>query len=130
MGVDCNRDAWNQEGRPQMKYENDTPFDSVEGAHEYLTLLIEAVLDAKKEVASDLAIKEANVGPVRHTKALRVVLYNLERLERHMKISRRLLNDLRSLRRLILQEREEPVILQTRQTPKTTAQLRARSIPA
>ncbi len=113
-----------------MKYENDTPFDSVEGAHEYLTLLIEAVLDAKKEVASDLAIKEANVGHVRHTKALRVVLYNLERLERHMKISRRLLNDLRSLRRLILQERVEQALLEVWQTPKTPAQLPARSIPA
>lgn len=96
----------------------------------YLTLLIEAVLDAKKEVASDLAIKEANLAHVRHTKALRVVHYNLERLERHMKISRRILNDLRSLRRLILQERSEPLILKVRQTPKIIPQLPRRSIPA
>jgi len=113
-----------------MNYERDTPFDSVEGAHEYLTLLIEAVLDAKKEVESDLATREANVSLVRHIKALRVVLYNLERLERHMKISRRLLNDLRSLRRVILQERVEPVILQVRQNAQPNAQLSKRRIPA
>ncbi len=113
-----------------MNREHETPFDSVEGAHEYLTLLIEVVLDAKKEVASDLAIKEANFAHVRHTKALRVVHYNLERLERHMKISRRILNDLRSLRRLILQERSEPVILEVRQTPEIAPQLNVRGIPA
>jgi hypothetical protein len=113
-----------------MKYEHETPFDNVEGAHEYLTLLIEVVRDAKKEVESDLAIKETNVSLVRHTKALRVVLYNLERLERHMKISRRLLNDLRSLRRLILQERAESVVLQVRQSAQPTARLSTRSIPA
>lgn len=115
---------------PTMNYEHETPFDSVEGAHEYLTLLIEAVLDAKKEVESDLAINEANVSLVRHKKALTVVLYSLERLERHMKISRRLLNDLRSLRRLILQERSEPVILQVRQSAQRTAQLSTGRIPA
>ncbi len=113
-----------------MNREHETPFDSVESAHEYLTLLIEALLDAKNEVASDLAIREANFGHVRHTKALQVVLYNLERLERHMKISRRLLNDLRSLRRLILQERLEPVILEVRQTRNITPQLPDRSILA
>ena len=113
-----------------MKHERDTPFDSIEGAHEYLTLLMEEVLDAKKEVQSDLATKEAGVSLGRHAEALRVVLYNLERLERHMKISRRLLNDLRSLRRLILQERAEPVVLQIRQTPTTVGRLPIRSIPA
>jgi len=36
---------------------------------------------------------------------LRLALYNLEKLAIHMNKSRRVLNDLRSLRRLLLEER-------------------------
>jgi len=35
------------------------------------------------------------------------VLYKLEKLEQHLKVSGRLLNDLRTLRRLLLEERSE-----------------------
>ena len=38
----------------------------------------------------------------------RIVQFKLEKLEQHLKTSSRLLNDLRSLRRLLLDERLEP----------------------
>ena len=41
----------------------------------------------------------------RRLEALRLVLYKLERLEHHLKASCLELNDLRTLRRLLLQER-------------------------
>jgi len=85
----------------------ETPFDSVEGAHEYLTLLAETILEARSEVAADIKAAE---GPNldRRLEALRLAFLKLEQLERHVKTSCRLLNDLRTLRRLLLGEREGP----------------------
>jgi hypothetical protein len=40
--------------------------------------------------------------------ALRIVEFKLDKLEQHLKTSSRLLNDLRTLRRLLLDERAEP----------------------
>jgi len=42
--------------------------------------------------------------------ALRLVLYKLEKLEQHIRASRRLLNDLRTLRRLLLDERADAAL--------------------
>jgi len=81
----------------------ETPFDNVEGAHEYIGLLVEAVQQARAEVAQDLAAAVADPDP-RALEALRVVAYKLERLETQLASSRRLLNDLRRLRRLLLGE--------------------------
>jgi hypothetical protein len=83
---------------------NETPFDSVEGAHEYLRLLADAVLDAKNEIAEDIKAAE-DPQLSRRLEALRLVFFKLEKLERQVKTSRRLLNDLRTLRRLLLGER-------------------------
>lgn len=41
----------------------------------------------------------------RHVDALRIALYNLHKLDQHICMSRRVLNDLRTLRPLIGQER-------------------------
>jgi hypothetical protein len=90
-----------------MRDQDETPFDSVEGAHEYLSLLAEVVLDAKSEVAVDIKAAEApNLN--RRLEALRLAFLKLEQLERHVKTSRRLLNDLRTLRRLLLGGRTGP----------------------
>lgn len=86
----------------------ETPFDNIEGAHEYLGLLAEAVDEAKHNADSDI-LSEGGAQSQRRLDALRLVMYKLEKLEQHIKISRRLLNDLRSLRRLLLDERAEPV---------------------
>jgi hypothetical protein len=81
-----------------------TPFDSIEGAQEYLALLREAVEEAKQTAGSDIAT-EAKAKSSRRLDALRLVWFKLEKLDLHVKASYRLLNDLRTLRRLLLEER-------------------------
>ncbi len=80
----------------------ETPFDSVEGAHEYVGLLLQAVRQAREEVAQDLA--EAQGADPRAAEALRLVAWKLSRLEGQLSSSRQLLNDLRRLRRLLVPE--------------------------
>lgn len=91
-----------------MKDRSETPFDSVEGAREYLSLLSEAIQDAKNEIEADIRAAEDPKFP-RRLEALRLVSFKLDKLEQHVKNGRRLLNDLRTLRRLLLDEREEPI---------------------
>jgi hypothetical protein len=84
-----------------------TPFDSVENAQQYVRLLVEAIAEAKNEIAADLVAAE-QVKTDRRLEALRLVQFKLDKLEHHLKTSSRLLNDLRTLRRLLLDERPEP----------------------
>ncbi len=79
----------------------ETPFDNVEGAHEYVGLLLEAVREAREEVELDLAEASAATEG-RRSEALRMVAWKLARLEAQLTASRRLLNDLRRLRRVLL----------------------------
>jgi hypothetical protein len=83
-----------------------TPFDTVENAHQYVHLLVEAIAEAKSEIAADLDLAVAG-HPDRRVEALRVVQFKLDKLEQHLKTSSRLLNDLRTLRRLLFDERPE-----------------------
>ncbi len=80
----------------------ETPFDSVESAQQFVELLAEAIEEARGEVDADLEIPQAE----RRLEALRLVSFKLSRLSLHMAASRRLLNDLRTLRRLLLAERD------------------------
>src|SRR5208282_2124801 len=91
-------------GKARMSYTSETPFDSIEGSHQYVSLLAEAIEEARREVDEEiaLAIKE---GPERRKEALQIVAYNLAKLSLHITTSGRLLNDLRSLRRLLQAER-------------------------
>ena len=66
-------------------------------------LLLETIADARNELAADAAGAEAN--PDRRLEALRLVQYKLEKLDAHLQSSSRILNDLRTLRRLLLEER-------------------------
>ena len=84
-----------------------TPFDTVENAQQYVRLLVEALAEAKSEIAADLDAAVA-ARPDRRVEALRVVQFKLDKLEQHLKASSRLLNDLRTLRRLLFEERPEP----------------------
>jgi hypothetical protein len=88
-----------------MSYRSETPFDSIEGSHQYVSLLAEAIEEARREVDEEiaLAIREA---PERRREALQIVAYNLAKLSLHIKTSGRILNDLRTLRRLLQSERE------------------------
>jgi flagellar biosynthesis chaperone FliJ len=81
-----------------------TPFDSVENAHQYIQLLAEAIAEAKSEIATDLDLA-TKAKLERRVQAMQIVQFKLDKLEQHLRTSSRLLNDLRSLRRLLLEER-------------------------
>jgi hypothetical protein len=85
----------------------ETPFDSIENAHDYVRLLIDAVVEARRDIEPDIATA-AESKMTRRVEALRLVQHKLDRLEQHLKACGRVLNDLRSLRRLLLEERAEP----------------------
>lgn len=88
-----------------MSNKAETPFDSIEGSQEYVSLLAEAIEEARKDVGADIA-EALGEGADRRTEALQLVSYNLAKLELHITTSRRILNDLRTLRRLLLAERQ------------------------
>ena len=87
-----------------MSYTEETPFDSLEGSHEYVAMLAEALDEARREIEEEVVIAERE-GADRRKQALLLVSYNLDKLNLHITSSRRILNDLRSLRRLLLAER-------------------------
>jgi len=87
-----------------MPEASETPFDNIESSHEYVRLLTEAIQTAISEVQSDLNDATA-VHADRRKEALQLVLFKLTKLENSMRSSRRILNDLRMLRRLLLEER-------------------------
>ncbi|MGA2741510.1 MAG: hypothetical protein ABSG65_29250 [Bryobacteraceae bacterium] len=88
-----------------MSYDPETPFDSIEGSQEYVALLAEAIEEARRDVDADVAIAIAEDAE-RRREALQLVSYNLAKLTLHITTSRRILNDLRTLRRLLLAERQ------------------------
>lgn len=96
-------------------------FESLESAHDFVTLLAETVAEAKSELKSDLQ-RESTTS--RRLDALRLAAYNLEKLEIHLSRSRRILNDLRTLRRLLFEERRS-----TKSGPAGTQHQRVSSTP-
>lgn len=91
-------------GRADVSYNPETPFDSIEGSHEYVAMLAEAIEEARRDVEAELASAERDRAD-RRKEALLLVSYNLAKLNLHITTSRRILNDLRMLRRLLLAER-------------------------
>lgn len=81
------------------------PFESIEAAYEYVTLLADAALEARREVAQEQTAASTD-GAARREQALQLAAYKLAQLGQHLNSSRRLLNDLRTLRRLLAGERE------------------------
>ncbi|MFZ3264684.1 MAG: hypothetical protein WA172_11850 [Terriglobales bacterium] len=87
-----------------ISHRPETPFDSIENAQDYLHLLLETIVDSRNDIADDLRGAE-QAKSERRLEALRLVQYKLEKLEQHLRSGSRTLNDLRSLRRLLLEER-------------------------
>lgn len=85
-----------------MKFEAVAAFESIESAQEYLGLLVQVVIESQQAVQADIQGK-ADTGSSRHVEALRLIGYDLEKLAHHIKVSRRILNDLRMLRRILHQ---------------------------
>ncbi len=92
-----------------MPYEPETPFDSIEGALEYVSLLVESVQEAREDIAVEREEARREPDGTRRADALQLVAYKIDRLAEHARSSRRLLNDLRTLRRLLLDERHQEI---------------------
>jgi hypothetical protein len=87
-----------------MNSQEKNPFETIESAHHFMALLSEAVAEARQEIEND-AQRERSLSESRRMDALRMALYSLEKLELHITRSSRILNDLRTLRRLLFSER-------------------------
>jgi hypothetical protein len=83
-----------------VNFEAAVAFESIESAQEYLGLLAQVVLESQQALSADIQTKSDSESP-RRVDALRLIEYNLEKLARHIKASRRILNDLRMLRRIL-----------------------------
>src|SRR5512146_549348 len=81
-------------------------FSSIEGAQEFLALLAEAIAETRRDVDAD--IQDHGTNGSRRIDVLKIASYDLEALEHHIYRSKRLLNDLRMVRRLLMQERGVP----------------------
>ena len=75
------------------------PFGSIEGSDEYVARLLQAVEETATDVAENLRHTRDAGG--RQREALQLVAYKLEQLRFHLTTSRRRLNDLRTLRRIV-----------------------------
>jgi hypothetical protein len=82
-----------------------TPFDTIESAQDYIDLLLEAIEETRRDVGTEIRLS-TGPGVERRAQALQLVALNLNRLSSHVTKSRRILNDLRTLRRLLLEERK------------------------
>ena len=87
------------------------PFESIESAHEFIVLLEESIEEAVVDVQEHLKQAESSSRDARQepdnrqTRALNLALYKLGQLSAQMHKSRRALNDLRTIRRLLFTER-------------------------
>ena len=85
---------------------SDAPFSTIENAHEFLGFLgdaiDEAIVEVKKELSGYTALQQE-----RQLDAWRVVLHTTTKLSSHVATSRRLLNDLRTLRNLLNRTADE-----------------------
>jgi len=97
-------------------------FETLESAHDFMALLAETVAEAKQELESDVQ-RESASNASRRLDALRIALYSLDKLDLHVSRSRRILNDLRTLRRLLFEERGR-----TSSTQSATAQLASHAV--
>ena len=88
-----------------MSYKPETPFDNIESAQQFVELLIEVIEESRRDVNADIARADGN-RLERQKQALQLVSNNLVKLSQHMTTSLRILNDLRTLRRLLLEERQ------------------------
>ncbi len=88
-----------------MGFKPETPFDNIESAQQFVGLLIEAIEESRADVDADIARAESNLSE-RQKQALQLVSNTLAKLSHNMTISRRMLNDLRTLRRILLEERQ------------------------
>ena len=76
-----------------------TPFDTIESAEEFISLLQSEVHSANEEIGR--LIENCDQAAGRRAEALQLVQYKLSLLGSHIEASQRVLRDLRTLRRLL-----------------------------
>jgi hypothetical protein len=74
------------------------PFESIESAQEFMALLEETIAEAAGELEQMLGSAEGE----RQAEALNLALYKMKQLSAHAHKSRRILNDLRLIRGVLL----------------------------
>lgn len=89
-----------------MNCECTAPFETIESAQEYLKLLSGMVVESQAIVEEDVRT-HSEVSGGRQVDALKLIVYKLDRLHDHLQRSHRILNDLRTLRRLLQKERSQ-----------------------
>jgi hypothetical protein len=83
----------------------ENPFDTLESAHEFVGLLRTALDEAYSEIQKDTEAARRTEGSERLVDGLQLVDFKLNQLRQHLLASLIILNDLRTLRRLMLGER-------------------------
>jgi hypothetical protein len=80
-------------------------FDSIESAQDFMKVLADTILDSMKDLNIDqhAAVQD---GEPRRAQALELAIFKLKTLNCHIHKSRIILNDLRTVRRLVLNERQ------------------------
>ena len=81
------------------------PFDSIESAQDFMSILGETILDVMKDLRHDQQIALQHQQE-RRARAIELALFKLKILACNVQKNRRILNDLRTIRRLILNERQ------------------------
>jgi hypothetical protein len=87
-----------------MSPEQFRPFESIESAYEFVALLEDSAEEAVQDVREHIQIARME-GDERRVEALTLALYKMTQLTGHMHKSRRILKDLRTIRRLLYKER-------------------------
>jgi hypothetical protein len=85
----------------------EAPFTSIESAQEFLAMLSAAIDEALDDVRRE--ISTCTRQQQRQAEAWQVVLYTTSKLAAHVAASRRLLNDLRTLRNLLHRKKETAI---------------------
>jgi len=80
-------------------------FDSIESAQDFMKVLADTILDSMKDLNRDQQAA-LHDGRERHVQAINLAIFKLKTLSCHVHKSRIILNDLRTVRRLILNERQ------------------------
>jgi hypothetical protein len=85
-------------------HETAVEFESIESAHDFMDVLATTILDAVVDLDRDRKIAAVDADK-RRVDAIDLAQYKLKILTCHVYKSRRILNDLRTIRRLVLGER-------------------------
>jgi hypothetical protein len=75
-------------------------FQTIESAHDFVTLLAETVTEAKQDVEGDV-LRKSSVKNSERLDVLRMALYSLSKLEMYVSKSCHILGDLRSQQNLL-----------------------------